>query len=202
MQDADSDNMLKGVKYVATELCTVSIVFYIIGLMDYDACPNITGNAACNSYKQFMIANLIAYYLLICIPKRQCGPCIIISTSVITAIFTICHAALVGMAMNPDSKCPNEISAGCDAQAFKGYNILHYYSLIYLGSLAVFVGILICTLIFDCIMTTVNYKLVIDVLLGDPIPYITARFNSTKINNGETRQNVAEVIITRKENRR
>ena len=34
MQEADSEKMLKGVQSVVTELYTVSVVFYVIGLMD------------------------------------------------------------------------------------------------------------------------------------------------------------------------
>jgi len=150
MQEADSEKMLKGVQSVVTELYTVSVVFYVIGLMDYSACSNITGNTACNNYRQFMLANLIISHIIFCIPEEICQPAMSILKAVIGFVFTLCHAAFLGMAMNPDSKCPDEISAGCDAQAFKGYNILHYYSLICLGTLAVALGLVVIFSICSC----------------------------------------------------
>jgi len=200
MQEADSEKMLKGVQSVVTELYTVSVVFYVIGLMDYSACSNITGNTACNNYRQFMLANLIISHIIFCIPEEICQPAMSILKAVIGFVFTLCHAAFLGMAMNPDSKCPDEISAGCDAQAFKGYNILHYYSLIYLGTLAVALGLVVIFSICSCaIHGAANINII--ATLNNPIGNITTQNTNQHTNTTEDYGNPAGVRIVSNSNR-
>lgn len=159
MQTEQQQTSSQKIESTNTQWYTIGVVFYMIGLMDYSACSNITGNTACNNYRQFMLTNLIVLSMLEFIPTKQ-NPLFLVPLKVfIHAVFTICHIAFLTISMNPDSNCPAEISAGCDAQAFKGYNILHYYSLIYLGVLAVLVGLMFLFLLISyCAYGAVSVK--------------------------------------------
>jgi len=172
---------------------TIGVVFYMIGLMDYSACSNITGNSACNNYRQFMLTNLTVLSMLEFIPTELNTRFLAPLKIFIHFVFTICHIAFLSISMNPDSKCPAEISAGCDAQAFKGYNILHYYSLIYLGCLAVVVGIVvILSLISCCADGVVNA----DFSFLSDTSNVFNFLNKTNANQSTNRSNLTQVRIT------
>ena len=150
IREIEFNYLQKKSRGLATEVERWSIVgytFYIIGLMDYNACSAIMANHNCYDYWAFMIVNIVVVFIAACIPHQSGWPYKV--SCVVTCIFILCHAILVGLSLT-DSGCMSAINTGCEAQAFEGYNILHYYSLILLSWVAfLLVMVIICAILYN-----------------------------------------------------